>query len=208
MSSTFRRQCCALFALGVVAACGREAVSAPSETSSALDADAQSVSASRAPDERAHVFALEDDCDPADPRWAPQGCFRKRGDVTRAEFDAFVTSPLVVGMVGHPAWTIDPTYAKLEPGQSFLVANTGGRPHTFTEVAQFGGGRVPPLNVGSTIAPECAPPAPGQPDPTFVAPGTSMKFPGLASGTHKFQCCFHPWMREVVKVGAGGGGAH
>ena len=28
------------------------------------------------------------------------------------------------------------------------VTNRGGRGHTFTEVAEFGGGRVPPLNVG------------------------------------------------------------
>jgi hypothetical protein len=39
------------------------------------------------------------------------------------------------------------SYVKVEAGETVVVTNTGGRTHTFTEVAQFGGGRVPPLPV-------------------------------------------------------------
>src|SRR5688572_18102666 len=37
---------------------------------------------------------LVDDCDPADGNWAPVGCFQNDGDVTAAEFDEFLRSPL------------------------------------------------------------------------------------------------------------------
>jgi plastocyanin len=74
------------------------------------------------------------------------------------------------------------------------VTNRGGRVHTFTEVAEFGGGRVPPLNQGLVPAPECA-------TATNVPPGTSQEVTGLGPGNHRFQCCIHPWMRALVKVG-------
>ena len=59
---------------------------------------------------------------------------------------------------------------------------------------------VPPLNVGSPPAPECLVPNAG--DPTFLAPGASLQVQALSVGNHKFQCCLHPWMRQLVKVGA------
>ena len=37
----------------------------------------------------------------------------------------------------------------------------------------------------------------------FVAelpPGASLDVEGLAVGTHRFQCCIHPWMRAAIKV--------
>ncbi len=73
------------------------------------------------------------------------------------------------------------------------VRNAGGRPHTFTEVANFGGGKVPDLNEGLEVAPEC----PGSVD---IAPGDSIKVSGLSVGNHRFQCCIHPWMRALIKV--------
>jgi hypothetical protein len=78
-----------------------------------------------------------------------------------------------------------------------MVANLGGRLHTFTPVAQFGGGRVPPLNIGLTVAPECASTA------FDVAPGDRLELSGLSAGNHRYQCCIHPWMRAMVKVGYG-----
>lgn len=193
-----------LLTLGFAAACGRDAVSAPPSAQSGLS-PATTASASSSSDGRGESrhIALRDDCDPTDPGWAPiGGCLLRHGDVNLAEFRAFVASPLVVGMVGHPAWTIDPSYAKHRTGRTLFVRNEGGRGHTFTEVAQFGGGRIPGLNVGSTMAPECIVPPSGL-DPTFVAPGASLNVTGLAAGTHRFMCCIHPWMRQVVKVGVG-----
>ena len=68
-----------------------------------------------------------------------------------------------------------------------------GRTHTFTEVANFGGGKVPPLSKGLITAPEC----PGSMD---IPPGGSTTLSSLAPGNHRFQCCIHPWMRALIKV--------
>jgi plastocyanin len=77
--------------------------------------------------------------------------------------------------------------------------NNGGEVHTFTEVDEFGGGIVPPLNVlsGNPLpAPECLQlglgdfiPAGGQSAPDLEDPGV-----------HHYQCCIHPWMRADVIV--------
>ena len=79
------------------------------------------------------------------------------------------------------------------------MRNEGGRLHTFTEVAQFGGGRVPPLNIGLTMAPECQL-AMGAMDPNEVPPGARRRLDGLAPGVHRFMCCIHPWMRATIRV--------
>jgi len=74
-----------------------------------------------------------------------------------------------------------------------MVRNRGGRIHTFTEVANFGGGKVPPLNKGLATAPECL-------VSTDIAAGGKAEVGTLAEGNHHFQCCIHPWMRAVIKV--------
>jgi hypothetical protein len=153
-------------------------------------------------------IALEDNCDPRDPAWAPQGCFRRDGTVTRQEFNDFLFSALIPANaaaprvpIGHPSWRIDPGYLVVEEGETLRVTNAGGRGHTFTEVAAFGGGFVPPLNGGTpaapgiTPAPECLAVAANPP----IAPGARIEVtPGV--GTHRFQCCIHNWMRAEVKV--------
>jgi plastocyanin len=139
-------------------------------------------------------IAMRDDCDPADPAWAPTGgCTLEGGDVNVNEFNALLVSPLSLSTVGHPAWRAEPSYLKVESGETVVVTNTGGRTHTFTEVAQFGGGRVPPLNKGLTPAPECAAAA-------NLPAGASLTVQGLSAGNHRFQCCIHPWMRALIKV--------
>jgi len=141
-------------------------------------------------------IAIRDDCDPRDPGWAPTGgCLLRRGDVNFAEFNAELSSPFSLSVVGHMAWRMDPTYLKLRSGRSVRVTNVGGRTHTFTEVAQFGGGKIPSptLNKGLVTAPEC-------PASVDIAPGGSTTVSGLTVGNHKFQCCIHPWMREIIKV--------
>ena len=138
--------------------------------------------------------AILDDCDPTDPTWAPTGgCTLEEGDVNRAEFNALLLSPLSLSTVGHPAWRFGPSYLKIEPNETVKVKNDGGRGHTFTQVAAFGGGQVPPLNQGLRPAPECAAAA-------ILPPGASFEVTGLSVGNHRFQCCIHPWMRALVKV--------
>ena len=183
--------------LGSVVACNADPVSQPvdgvptvavSEVSMVLNAhDAHG---------RRQVSIL-DDC-ATDPAWtATGGCALRGGAVTEAEFSAFLVSPLSVSVVGHPAWRNEPSYLRVPQGATVLVTNDGGRAHTFTPVAQYGGGRVPPLNIGLTQAPECA----VSPDPNQVAPGGRLEFSNLTPGHHRFQCCIHPWMRALVKVG-------
>ncbi len=145
-----------------------------------------------------------DDCDPRDPGWGPTGgCSLPEGDVTLAEFNSLRLSPLAPSVIGHPGWWFDPNYLKVEAGKRLKIRNEGGRTHTFTEVANFGGGRVPPLNAGQpgtaplTPAPECV--AAGV---VNIPGGGKDVVDGLTPGNHLFQCCIHPWMRTLVKVEA------
>jgi hypothetical protein len=144
-------------------------------------------------------IAMLDDCDPADPGWAPTGgCLLREGDVSFAEFNQLLGSMLSTAVIGHPAWRNEPSYVKLGQNEKLDVRNHGGRAHTFTEVAAFGGGRVPPLTMGLTPAPECVAPPPNA--PIVIAPGGRLELRGLSAGDHRFMCCIHPWMRALVKV--------
>jgi hypothetical protein len=145
---------------------------------------------------------LYDNCDPGDPGWAGiGGCDLDptEGDVSLAEFGQLLLSPLALSVVGHPSWRIEPSYMSVDLRKSLRIINEGGREHTFTEVADFGGGRIAGLSSGLTPAPECQI-APGAVDPTLVGPEQSLEVGGLDPGLHKFQCCFHPWMRAAVRV--------
>jgi hypothetical protein len=145
------------------------------------------------------VVAVLDDCDPSDPAWeAIGGCTLKHGEVTLEEFNELLSSPLSQSTVGHPAWRNYPTYLLSKPETTVHVINLGGRLHTFTEVAAFGGGRVPGLNIGLTLTPECV--APETVDPTELPPGGHLHLRDLTAGDHLFQCCIHPWMRALIKV--------
>ena len=85
------------------------------------------------------------------------GCTQKKGNVSLAEFAGENHSPLSAAVVGHQAWRNAPSYLVIRPGDKVRVTNEGGRVHTFTEVAAFGGGIAPnpALNEGLQTAPAC-----------------------------------------------------
>jgi hypothetical protein len=99
-------------------------------------------------------------------------------------------------------WRNQPSQMQLNIGRPTLIENRGGEDHTFTEVVEFGGGAVEALN-GISGNPE---PAPECLDPlNLIHPGTVVEGPTAGSsdlpvGTHRFQCCIHPWMRTVIDV--------
>ncbi len=105
-----------------------------------------------------------------------------------------------------PQWRFAQPQVAATSHDVIQVTNTGGELHTFTEVAHFGGGFVPPLNQltgNTTAAPECGPPPNGAPpsdDNHFLAPGASFTFTEDEVGTHLYQCCVHPWMHEVLTI--------
>lgn len=146
-------------------------------------------------------IVMLDNCLPGDPGWDPTGGCTLRphqGDVSAGEFGALLFSPLISALVGHPSWRHEPSHLNANRSGRVRVINRGGRAHTFTKVASFGGGSVPPFNVGMTRAPEC-PPTPADVEDA-IGPGQAGTLPGLESGLHKFQCCFHPWMRATVRI--------
>jgi plastocyanin len=140
---------------------------------------------------------MHDACDPAtfNAALGPGTCLRAGG----VQFNQFIAELTRLGSVG--AWHFAPPNANVQVGQSFAVSNRGGEVHTFTEVAQFGGGIVPRLNELAhvpTVAPECAALDPDD----FVAPGTTYREDVEHAGTLKFQCCIHPWMRLEANASA------
>ncbi len=190
-----------LLTLLIAAACA-DPVSNPAANSEVIPN--QSALADRLNDNGAsgtRQIAVLDACDPTDAGWAAiGGCTLRKGDVSLAEFRLLLASPLSAAVVGHPAWRNEPSYLSVDVGKNVRANNDGGRFHTFTRVAQFGGGRVPPLNQGLTTAPECLL-APGAVDPDGIAPGNKLDVAGLQLGINRYQCCLHPWMRALIKVG-------
>ena len=109
------------------------------------------------------------------------------------KFDQFIAELTHLGSIGP--WRFAGA-SSVEVGQEFVATNKGGEVHTFTEVAEFGGGLVPLLNQLANVpdvAPECRPEA-LEPD-YFVPPGGTYREPVSHTGNLKFQCCIHPWMR-------------
>jgi plastocyanin len=144
---------------------------------------------------------LRDDCDPATFNAANVQCVGN-GDTTFQRFGLELMHKQQVD-----AWRIDPDQTEIEAGQALTVTNRGGETHAFTQVAAFGGGFVAPLNAASgnnTPAPECGFFKDGKLLPaatalaSLVPAGTSKPGPMLTPGTHKFQCCIHPWMRTEI----------
>lgn len=139
---------------------------------------------------------IRDDCDSVsfNAGIAPGTCVRA-GSTSLSAFTAELNANQSVA-----AWTFVPNTINVTVGGTVTALNTGGENHTFTQVANFGGGIVPSLNVAAgyaTEAPECA----ALPTNALIAPGTAVvTAPASAVGVVHYQCCIHPWMRADVVV--------
>jgi plastocyanin len=149
---------------------------------------------------------MKDDCEPAsfNAVLGPGACVGD-GDTT---FDDFIAQLSQNGFVANESaddWEFKPGRFHIDEGDRLRVVNVGGEFHTFTEVAEFGGGCVPDLNAAvglpaDVMIPECR--VPKVFEKTGVAPGGKLHVHGLEAGTHKFECLIHPWMQSVVTVRA------
>jgi plastocyanin len=101
-----------------------------------------------------------------------------------------------------PNWDFEPDKLTVNEGTPIIAVNEGGEPHTFTEVAQFGGGFIGGLNgANETTVPECAMGfSRVEVARTRILQGSQLQVTGLSKGEHLFQCCIHPWMRTTVVV--------
>jgi plastocyanin len=139
---------------------------------------------------------IYDDCDSVsfNAAIAPGTC-TKAGTTTLSAFNAELTANQSVA-----AWRFAPTALTVTLGGTIAAFNTGGENHTFTEVANFGGGIVPALNTaaGTPVeAPECAALASN----ALIAPGATFTTDQAdAVGVEHYQCCIHPWMRANVTI--------
>jgi hypothetical protein len=126
----------------------------------------------------------------------PGTCLRPAG----LSFDTFIAH--LSSKQDVPSWRFAPEQLKLDAGGTITAHNRGGEFHTFTPVANFGGGCVPDLNaiLGLTPVPECAQ-APAIFGATGVDPEESRTFGPFAAGSYRFQCLIHPWQRATAEVG-------
>ena len=147
----------------------------------------------------AQVVAL-DECDPATFNAALGADFCKNISLGASTTLANLLAEAAAG-TPDPNWDFEPDTLKIKEGTIVSVVDQGGEPHTFTEVANFGGGFIPQLNAGQETVPECA----GGFSRVAVArtrllQGSQVQITGLSKGTHHFECCIHPWMRMNVEV--------
>jgi plastocyanin len=140
-----------------------------------------------------------DDCEPAsfNATIGPGTCIKDGGTT----FSEFIAQLLAQGRA--PAWRFAPAQLKLDAGGTLAATNRGGEDHTFTEVANFGGGCIAALNelLGLTPVPECAGFPGGAFGATLVRPGATVTTAPLPPGVHRFECLIHPWMRTTATVG-------
>lgn len=148
---------------------------------------------------------LLDDCEPVSFNAVlGDGACIGNGHTT---FDEFIAE-LAATQDAHK-WRNQPVNTLLNVGRPVLIENVGGEVHTLTPVAEFGGGFIPDLNgiSGNPVpAPECL----NFPALVFIPAGGTAEGPVAGSsdlpvGSHKFQCCIHPWMRTVIEVQAPAG---
>ncbi len=161
------------------------------------------------------TIGIRDACDPGtfNANVGPGTC--KPGQHGTTKFKFFIGELTTDHIAG--AWRFNPLLnttqgtdqlvtLDLASGQTTSLQNTGGETHTFTKVASFGGGVVPPLNELSgnpTPAPECL--QTENSTNIYVEAGTTETGPTagsdqLPAGTTNWECCIHPWMRMTIDV--------
>lgn len=157
------------------------------------------------------TISVRDFCDPAtfNAALGPTACVRDdsvsvNGATTFAGFQAELAQEKSVG-----AWRFNPDRVETEESVDLSLVNHGGETHTFTRVAEFGGGFVAALNAASgnpVPRPECArvlpngnlAPQPPSANNIFLGHGQTSPGPRIVEDKHaKFQCCIHPWMRTT-----------
>jgi plastocyanin len=161
----------------------------------------------RADAPKAEPVRALDACDKPtwDATFGPGLCQRDAGGVTPAEWQ----SKMNPKDFGHGAWWFNVSggrvgTTKLKQGDWFRVTNEGGEAHTFTNLEAYGGtgftgGCIAPLSTPlglSVFGGDCANGIAN----TTIQPGQTVDFAALPIGTYHFQCLFHPWMRQTVKV--------
>ena len=148
------------------------------------------------------VVAL-DECDPATFNAVLGPDFCKNVALAALGYTTTFNDFFALAAAGtpDPGWDFEPDVVRIKKGTTLSVVDQGGEPHTFTEVAKFGGGFIEPLNAGEPTVPECA----GgfsrvEVARTRILQGSQLQLTGLSRGEHLFQCCIHPWMRIKVEV--------
>jgi plastocyanin len=147
----------------------------------------------------AQVVAL-DECDPVtfNAALGPDFCHNVALGAATTLSDLFAKA---AAGTPDPGWDFEPDLVVIKKGDSLIVTDQGGEPHTFTEVEHFGGGFIPELNNGEETVPECAGGfANVDVAKTRILQGSQIQINGLSKGEHKFECCIHPWMRMKVEV--------
>jgi hypothetical protein len=169
--------------------------SLPAQAAGASGVDRVPQSGTTAKGRAERMVNMLDACDPDTFNEAvgPGSCARSGG----LRFDLFIEELTKLGFVG--AWRFSPNTSTVRSGETFVAVNRGGEVHTFTEVATFGGGIVQTLNV-LAHTPEVAPECVRLEDDDFVQPGGTYREAVQHTGTTKFQCCIHPWMRLEARV--------
>src|SRR5262245_39092490 len=158
---------------------------------------------------------ITDDCEPASFNVPFPGACVGNGKTT---FDKFIAQ-LTLHQEAF-LWMFAPRESTVPVGKTLGLGNTGGETHTFTKVAEFGGGFVIPLNelpANRVPTPECTTgavlvpglflqPRPDGPANIFIEAGEQEEGPTAGGAilpvgqTVKFQCCIHPWMRSEMRV--------
>jgi plastocyanin len=142
------------------------------------------------------VVDMLDLCDPDsfNDAFGPGTCVFDHPGVS---LDTFLRVLENSGQIG--SWHFSPRQVQLKEGQAVQAQNSGGEIHTFTEVAEFGGGFIQDLNdlTGNPEpAPECLDFATIE-----LIPAGGSNAPAVEDvGEHKYMCCIHPWMRATVTV--------
>jgi len=150
----------------------------------------------------AQVVAL-DECDPVTFNAALGPDFCKNVALAALGYATTLTDLFAEAAKGTPdrGWDFEPDTVKIKEGTILTIVDQGGEPHTFTEVAKFGGGFIAGLNDGQDTVPECAG---GFKNlavaKTRILQGSQTQVTNLSKGEHLFECCIHPWMRVKVEV--------